>query len=582
VYHVPGARAQAATYEANSAANAGDIHNASYSYQNDGTLNTLDNAMDAKFDQTSTYDFAGRLRVNDVGNSTDGYSYKQTLSYDAFNNLTSRWSQTYSLTANSFSAGYTNNRKISGGATVTYDAAGNMLTSNQGAPVDSLDWEYDASGRQSRWEEFGPYGANVQRGEETTVDGDGRAAKKVTLTKYKNVGVWGDWLTYNAYFIYSSATGQKITTLLSTGALEKNHVYFGSNQIAEESGGVDFLRVTDPISGSSRDVDPDGAIFPGDEESTRNEAGAMGMSIPHSEPSTMPEPTYSRGGNLGNSEAGCQLNGAPVNCDEMRPILKSLGFFRGTNHLIKQTWKEKRFYTYVGEAVEQSLTDYVKENGVYRDSVWELTSTEIINLPFIGTKESLDEGSQRKYDSERAKLKKRLDGKLSNECLNLLSKVGGLDKVIEAVNLQRAYNGSTSTISRSDAGMLNEEALKTSTISPGAIEFERNQKVSEYFAAKRINKATTAIYPGGRPPSLTSVSDRSDVYFRPGASGILGKMFGGEPSGLEQSTILHEAIHSLTGLEDPELYNKLTGKTATGDAASAGITDALVKAGCVR
>jgi len=133
------------------------------------------------------------------------------MSYDAFNNLTGRGTQVWSLSSNAFSASYTNNRKTSGGASVTYDEAGNTLSSNQGNPTDSLHWQFDASGRQWRWEEFGPDGPNEKKGEETTFDGDGRRAKVTNLHKMKNFGVWPDWTAIPFYNIYSSVTGQKIS-----------------------------------------------------------------------------------------------------------------------------------------------------------------------------------------------------------------------------------------------------------------------------------------------------------------------------------------------------------------------------------
>ena len=93
----------------------------------------------------------------------------------------------------------------------------------------------------------------------------------------------------------------------------------------------------------------------------------------------------------------------------------------------------------------------------------------------------------------------------------------------------------------------------------------------------RNAKAATMIYPGGELGS--SVAARSDVYFQ-----IDHGLFGyGGSSGLTQTTILHEALHSLTGLDDDELYKKLTGKTAAdGSSASSGISQALKDNGCTK
>ena len=501
------------------------------------------------------------------------------MSYDAFNNLTGRGTQVWSLSSNSFSASYTNNRKTSGGATVTYDAAGNTLSSNQGSPnIDSIDWEFDAAGRQRRWEEFGPYGATTEKGEEITFDGDGRAVKRTALFRTKTGGTWGSWTSYNAYNIYSSVTGQKISDIANDGALEKHHIYLGGTAIVEQApGNVDKIRATDPIVGSTRDVDPDGAIFAGDEESTRNEAGAMGMSIPHSEPSTMPEPTYSRGGNLGNSEAGCQLNGAPVNCDEMRPILKSLGFFRGTNHLIKQTWKEKRFYTAVGEAVEQGEEDFGKRNGGYVGSVWELTRTEVINLPGGGqigqTNElaPLNKKERKNFEKSREKSRKAL---AKDKCGNFLrEKLGAnvIDAVLNTLNTHQAFSGPRSTaIDVVTAGIVSaDEALRLRKLSTGtdqaasAAEYELTRSVAQYFKdTDGANRSTVHAAVGNYQGNPNTAFYRSFNSVR----------------------LLHETLHIVTGKNDNDLAVALgiDIKPFDGDykLASSAITDALKANGC--
>ncbi len=183
-----------ATYEADSAANSSKVHKASYSYQKDGMLSTVDNQGDAKFDQANTYDFAGRLKSNAVGSSGAAFPFVQNLSYNTFNNLTDRTTWTYNLSPVSFSATYANNRKTSGGSFDSYDAAGNVVSSSQSSPTDNIARKFDAAGRDRRWEEFGPYGNTVWKGGENTYDGDGRPVKIANLTKTAIGGVWGSWV----------------------------------------------------------------------------------------------------------------------------------------------------------------------------------------------------------------------------------------------------------------------------------------------------------------------------------------------------------------------------------------------------
>ena len=78
--------------------------------------------------------------------TTDPYTL--TLAYDAFSNLTSRSTQTYTFSARSFSASYTNNR--TNALYTDHDAMGNLIKTESGyvTPRHDLFSEYDAGGRQ--------------------------------------------------------------------------------------------------------------------------------------------------------------------------------------------------------------------------------------------------------------------------------------------------------------------------------------------------------------------------------------------------------------------------------------------------
>jgi YD repeat-containing protein len=187
-----------AGYQAQSNANTGDIHNAEYSYHNDGKLNTLDNNADPTFSQFNKFDFAGRLKLNDVGPLGTGQYFKQEMSYDKFGNLTDRFNLTWDFETYDFSATYANNRKDSGGSTDLYDAAGNVTSSSQSSGS-ATGWKFDAAGRQQRWEGFGPYGLNMKKGGEARFDGDGRPVKGADLTSLKVGGIFGSWTAVNSY-----------------------------------------------------------------------------------------------------------------------------------------------------------------------------------------------------------------------------------------------------------------------------------------------------------------------------------------------------------------------------------------------
>ena len=163
--------------------------------------------------------------------------------------------------------------------------------------------------------------------------------------------------------------------------------------------------------------------------------------------------------------------------------------------------------------------------------------------------------------------------KISKKCLDLFKKASiDVKDVLNAVNLQNAYDGEASTISMQEAGFYEKGSLDD-------LEEKRrdrllNQTVSDFING--VAKAATMNYPGGMlGPTLES---RSDVYFN-----IDHGSFGyGSNTGLNQTTILHEALHSLTGLSDMELYTLLTGKTANPGESSASISKALKDNDCTK
>jgi hypothetical protein len=88
-------------------------------------------------------------------------------------------------------------------------------------------------------------------------------------------------------------------------------------------------------------------------------------------------------------------------------------------------------------------------------------------------------------------------------------------------------------------------------IDPNDSNWLKIQKVNPQYAAKlasgpvssyllKGDNAITGIWPGGVRGA--TLADRSDVYFHPS-----GRFSSG---GLQPRTILHEALHSLTGLGD--------------------------------
>jgi len=295
--------------------NSGFIQKANYTYNHDGLTKEVGNEINSAFNNKNEYDFAARLKMNDVGLSGQPiHPLKQILDYDQYSNLTGRTNWLYTFDSRYFTTTYENNRKIagSGGSTNIYDSAGNLVSANTTTGYsDTTQWRFDAGGRSWWWEEVGPFGTGMHKGEKMTFDGDGRAAKRVAMDKDTTQNVNAPWNEVNGYHIFSTVTGQKISDLDYNGDLIKTYVYMGSLVIAEKRPSLVDFKFTDPITGSKRTTDSDGVVFTNDEDII--EVAALNTLVPPT--NVFPEPRYDDGAFPGNPENGCEFNGLPVLCD---------------------------------------------------------------------------------------------------------------------------------------------------------------------------------------------------------------------------------------------------------------------------
>jgi hypothetical protein len=170
----------------------------------------------------------------------------------------------------------------------------------------------------------------------------------------------------------------------------------------------------------------------------------------------------------------------------------------------------------------------------------------------------------RGWRSDNKQRDKAREGLQSAKCIEFLLAHGiDADGLLGAVNMQRAYDGLTSTISRGDAGFYRDEGKFESPYLPA----ERNRTVESYFnkAPRGHNRgAVAAIYPRGVGSiNNTTVAERSDVYW--------GK------KGINSANIVHEALHSYTGYSDSLLQFIL--RIPIQDDTS-NISAALKKNGC--
>jgi hypothetical protein len=306
-----------------------------------------------------------------------------------FDHISSRSTSTWDTAGRSFTAGYTNDRKTSGGygsGTDTFDSAGNT-TSNQIALNDHRQWKFDAAGRPADWEETVPDGVNYARddGSETTFDGDGRAVKKVSRGRLRLGSNMPSFGYTNEYKIYSSVTGKEITTLSDTGEKTKTSVYMNGSVIAEM--GFDpgvyhtvQFKHTDPVSGVEAETNVSG--IGSNSEGNRTFEG-LGAEIPSYSEASAEVPSFQHGGSVLNPEHGCELNGGPVGCDRLGIWLSGLGIQVVGGVIIQETTVSKPNYLKLNN--EDELANiFANRGGMFEkhgNEMWFLMSyTDEVNI----------------------------------------------------------------------------------------------------------------------------------------------------------------------------------------------------------
>jgi hypothetical protein len=319
-----------AAYQATSSANTSDIQNKTYSYYNDGSVSQAVNALDSNYSQSYDYDFTSRLKRDEFGTGSvgTGKPYKEILGYDAFSNITSRSTWPASSTAVAYTASFTNNRKSSGGfnsASATYNADGDVVAAY--ASSNSLKtWSFDAAGRMEAWAETEMcISAACDQGETLTFDGDGRGGKRHKRSRNRANGNTA-WFEENSYSIYSSVTGQEISTLNDSGAKVRTSVYLNGTIIAEQSvpDGEALFKHADPVTGSTMQAQESGEITPNNVG--RTEVEALGANVPTVADDLSILHDYTDNGSVRNPESGCQINGAPIECTDQLRLAGAVGF----------------------------------------------------------------------------------------------------------------------------------------------------------------------------------------------------------------------------------------------------------------
>jgi YD repeat-containing protein len=152
----------------------GGIVDQSYDYYNDGSLRFVHNLSDSNFDRFYEHDQSGRLTYATTGGTARGgigaVPYHETFVYNAWNDTTSRFTETWSQHEFADVGTFTNGRRDGWG----YEADGNIKT------IDTRTYNYDAAGNRvlmagQLWSGSNYFPSNTTN----AYDGDGQRVEEV-------------------------------------------------------------------------------------------------------------------------------------------------------------------------------------------------------------------------------------------------------------------------------------------------------------------------------------------------------------------------------------------------------------------
>ncbi|HEY0763242.1 MAG TPA: DUF4214 domain-containing protein [Pyrinomonadaceae bacterium] len=231
-----------------------------YEYYADGKLKKITDSNNAIFDRAFDYDHIGRLQEARTGsearggNTADG-PFKQTYSYDVWENTTGLTSRVWTETPQTQNVSFTNNRR----QYWSYDNEGHLTSDLQAL------YNYDAAGRPREFKANTYVGGwptsyptqSVQEVSQT-FDGNSAPVKKTTINRWEElVGeeIQVQQSTTSTYFLRSTVLGGKVVAELSeTGTKQLGYVFADEMRIATQyiylSGSDVGWTSTSPATGS--------------------------------------------------------------------------------------------------------------------------------------------------------------------------------------------------------------------------------------------------------------------------------------------------------------------------------------------
>ncbi|HEX8368004.1 MAG TPA: FG-GAP-like repeat-containing protein [Pyrinomonadaceae bacterium] len=263
-------RLRVSQYQVDSSVAANNLlKKSTFSYLPDGKPQTMTDVVNSDFDRTYQYDHIGRLTQNQFGTQLST-PYAQTITYDAFSQITAR-NTTYWGDDNNYSSTFSNGRETTTGTSGrAYDAAGNTIFTGTNTYNIYQTTQFDAANRQTDFDSTsrrrsGRYSyITVHHHQLYSYDGDGHLIRKQEQTNSQIEP------TATKYQIWSSVLGGYLAEANYTGRKEKTNVYAGGAVIAEQirRNGVNNTVEdevawihADPVSGSSSRVLKDGTLW---------------------------------------------------------------------------------------------------------------------------------------------------------------------------------------------------------------------------------------------------------------------------------------------------------------------------------
>ena len=128
--------------------------NTSYGYDNDGSIKSVTDNLDGRFDRLYRSDHAGRLKIaytgleaRDEAQTSIDRPFRQTYTYDAFSHLTERTLKNWALTPGPVGDTFVNNRKLAGEYSYNYDNDGREIYANR-SQFERVATTFDAAGNR--------------------------------------------------------------------------------------------------------------------------------------------------------------------------------------------------------------------------------------------------------------------------------------------------------------------------------------------------------------------------------------------------------------------------------------------------